>query len=183
MYNEYIHTTQYNMEKTREKCIENINTKCGIETSACKDIELGIYNWCIDYSVEHNIVRSWKNTHFASLYIAKSISIVSNLDKDSYVKNERFHDRFCGNEFNPSELAYLKSENTFPELWSQYLDTKIKLSETMFEEKPSSMTDKFKCGKCKKRECSYREVQLRSADEPMTLFITCINCGNRWKIG
>ncbi|KCZ76872.1 transcription elongation factor S-II, partial [Anncaliia algerae PRA109] len=41
-------------------------------------------------------------------------------------------------------------------------------------------TDMFQCGKCGKRECSYRQLQTRSADEPMTTFVTCV-CGHRWK--
>ncbi|KAG0279154.1 RNA polymerase II elongation factor [Linnemannia exigua] len=42
-------------------------------------------------------------------------------------------------------------------------------------------TDMFKCGKCKGRKCRYYQMQTRSADEPMTTFVTCINCDNRWK--
>ena len=42
-------------------------------------------------------------------------------------------------------------------------------------------TDAFKCGKCKQRKCTYYQLQTRSADEPMTTFVTCLNCGNRWK--
>ena len=30
-------------------------------------------------------------------------------------------------------------------------------------------------------KCTYYQLQTRSADEPMTTFVTCINCGNRWK--
>jgi len=44
-----------------------------------------------------------------------------------------------------------------------------------------TMTDEFKCGKCKKRQCKYSQAQTRGADEPMTTFVTCLNCGNRWK--
>lgn len=44
-----------------------------------------------------------------------------------------------------------------------------------------STTDMFICRKCKKRECSYYELQLRSADEPMTKFIKCCNCGFEWR--
>ena len=51
----------------------------------------------------------------------------------------------------------------------------------MYEEKEEAMTDQFKCGRCKSRKCTYYELQTRSADEGMTTFITCINCGNRWK--
>ena len=42
-------------------------------------------------------------------------------------------------------------------------------------------TDQFKCGKCHQRKCKYYQLQTRSADEPMTTFVTCVNCGNRWK--
>ncbi|KAL1926290.1 hypothetical protein VTP01DRAFT_5987 [Rhizomucor pusillus] len=42
-------------------------------------------------------------------------------------------------------------------------------------------TDMFKCGKCKGRKCTYFQMQTRSADEPMTTFVTCVNCGNHWK--
>jgi len=42
-------------------------------------------------------------------------------------------------------------------------------------------TDLLKCGKCNKRNCTYNQIQTRSADEPMTTFVLCNECGNRWK--
>ncbi|KAK9806077.1 hypothetical protein WJX72_000295 [[Myrmecia] bisecta] len=42
-------------------------------------------------------------------------------------------------------------------------------------------TDAFQCGKCKQWKCIYFQMQTRSADEPMTTFVTCVNCQNRWK--
>jgi len=42
-------------------------------------------------------------------------------------------------------------------------------------------TDAFQCSRCKQRKCVYRQQQTRSADEPMTTFVTCTNCGNKWK--
>lgn len=39
----------------------------------------------------------------------------------------------------------------------------------------------FTCGKCKKQMCTYYQLQTRSADEPMTTFIRCANCGNQWR--
>lgn len=44
-----------------------------------------------------------------------------------------------------------------------------------------SVTDRFTCGKCKQKKVSYYQMQTRSADEPLTTFCTCENCGNRWK--
>lgn len=42
-------------------------------------------------------------------------------------------------------------------------------------------TDLIKCPACKKSNCTYNQVQTRSADEPMTTFCYCNECGKRWK--
>ncbi|CAN0879540.1 Transcription elongation factor TFIIS [Linum grandiflorum] len=42
-------------------------------------------------------------------------------------------------------------------------------------------TDQFKCGRCGQRKCTYYQMQTRSADEPMTTYVTCVNCDNHWK--
>jgi DNA-directed RNA polymerase subunit M/transcription elongation factor TFIIS len=39
----------------------------------------------------------------------------------------------------------------------------------------------FKCSKCKSQKTTYYQMQTRSADEPMTTFVTCLNCSKRWK--
>jgi len=44
-------------------------------------------------------------------------------------------------------------------------------------------TSLLQCRKCKGKNCSYSEMQTRSADEPMTTFAYCLDCGNRWRFG
>ncbi|KAL7440846.1 hypothetical protein ACHAXM_007517 [Skeletonema potamos] len=39
----------------------------------------------------------------------------------------------------------------------------------------------FTCGRCKSVKTTSTQKQTRSADEPMTVFVLCLNCGNRWK--
>lgn len=39
------------------------------------------------------------------------------------------------------------------------------------------------CKKCKSRKTYSYQLQTRSADEPMTNFVTCADCGNRWRFG
>ncbi|CDR95410.1 transcription factor S-II (TFIIS)and transcription factor S-II (TFIIS) central domain containing protein, putative [Babesia bigemina] len=39
----------------------------------------------------------------------------------------------------------------------------------------------FKCFKCNSSETVYHQLQTRSSDEPMTTFVTCLQCNNRWK--
>ena len=43
-------------------------------------------------------------------------------------------------------------------------------------------TSLFKCNKCGQRKTTYTQLQTRSADEPMTTFVLCLECGNRWKV-
>ncbi|EEF33688.1 transcription elongation factor TFIIS [Ricinus communis] len=42
-------------------------------------------------------------------------------------------------------------------------------------------TDQFKCSRCGQRKCTYYQMQTRSADEPMTTYVTCVNCNKHWK--
>jgi len=39
----------------------------------------------------------------------------------------------------------------------------------------------FTCGRCKSIKTTSTQKQTRSADEPMTVFVLCLNCNNRWK--
>lgn len=39
----------------------------------------------------------------------------------------------------------------------------------------------FTCGRCKSIKTTSTQKQTRSADEPMTVFVLCLNCGKRWK--
>ncbi|KAK3621378.1 transcription elongation factor TFIIS [Elasticomyces elasticus] len=55
----------------------------------------------------------------------------------------------------------------------------MKQSMTAQEEKAISTT--MTCGRCKQSRVAYTQAQTRAADEPMTTFCECTNCGNRWK--
>jgi len=59
--------------------------------------------------------------------------------------------------------------------------TKEAIGEHQMSTEGGTATDMFKCGKCGKKNCTYTQVQTRSADEPMTTFVYCRECGNRWK--
>ncbi|KOB86581.1 hypothetical protein PFDG_02081 [Plasmodium falciparum Dd2] len=44
-----------------------------------------------------------------------------------------------------------------------------------------SRKGEFQCFKCKGYDTIYHQLQTRSSDEPMTTFVTCLKCNNRWK--
>lgn len=166
----------------RQRVVNLIRNTTELNDMQAKDIEIGIFNASLMYSEHHKIIKNWKNPRFARLYTNKARSITSNLDSNSYINNKRLIQRLKEHEFLPHEVALMKPDDMFPEMWKETIDNKLKRDEHVFEEKPAAMTTQFKCGKCKKNECIFQELQLRSADEPMTLFITCLNCGNRWKM-
>lgn len=40
---------------------------------------------------------------------------------------------------------------------------------------------RFCCSKCSSWRTDYYQLQTRSADEPMTTFVTCYHCNHRWR--
>ena len=68
-----------------------------------------------------------------------------------------------------------------PEQWADLKNEKQMRLENKYLPKIEASTDNFTCSKCKSNKCTYYQLQTRSADEPMTTFVTCITCGNRWK--
>ena len=63
----------------------------------------------------------------------------------------------------------------------EYEESLLKYRSDYDNEMGLGISNTFTCGKCKENKTRYTQVQTRSADEPMTIFITCVNCGNRWK--
>lgn len=57
----------------------------------------------------------------------------------------------------------------------------LNMMEAMVAKVEKAISKEFQCGKCKQKMVSYSQAQTRSADEPMTTFCECMNCGNRWK--
>ncbi|XP_042394244.1 transcription elongation factor TFIIS-like [Zingiber officinale] len=88
-------------------------------------------------------------------------------------------------------LGEVKPERLVAMTPDQMASDKRKLANEQIKEKalfdcerggaPKATTDQFKCGRCGQRKCTYYQLQTRSADEPMTTFVTCVNCNNHWK--
>jgi len=146
-----------------------------------KIIEKSIYNYVIEVSKKRNIIRLWSDNTFCNLYLNKCISIYSNIKENSYIQNNYLYKNIIEKKINPSDIANLSVYDIFPDNWKELINKKSKMDELKYKLKPEAMTDQFKCRKCYSRSCSYYEVQTRSADEPMTQFITCLDCKNRWK--
>lgn len=145
------------------------------------NIERGIYNFAIKYAEKNNIKKQWNCKLFNNIYKKKVSSLYLNLDPESYIKNIRLISRLKNKEFNGEKLATLDLLTSFPENWKEIYDKKTRNDNNIFTIRKEMATDVFLCSNCKKRECTFYQLQTRSADEPMTTFVSCLNCGKRWK--
>tara|TARA_B110001469_G_C9643523_1_gene324344 strand:- start:513 stop:1040 length:528 start_codon:yes stop_codon:yes gene_type:complete len=168
------------IDDRRNSCV-NILNKIIKDDTLSRNIEKSIYNSVIDLCKLKNINKSWNNKIFIDLYLSKIRSIYSNIDANSYIKNDTFLNRIKCGDINIEEIAKLSVHDIFPDNWKYIMEIQSKRDKIKYELKPEAMTDTFKCNRCGSRETSYYEVQTRSADEPMTQFITCLNCNARWK--
>jgi len=114
------------------------------------------------------------------LYKQKARSLNFNL-KDA--NNPDLRARVLNGDISPAILCELTSEELASD---NKRDENVAIRKKMLEEnirgqQQQASTDQFKCGKCKQRKTTFYQLQTRSADEPMTTFVTCVNCGNRWK--
>ena len=146
-----------------------------------ENLEKGIYNYAIQTAKDKKVVRKWENKYFVIIYVDKFKSIYNNLNKKSTVGNKNLLTRLKKLEFQPHELAFMRHHQMFPEKWKVLVDAKIERDNNATKIDDAIATDEFKCWKCGNRKCTYYQMQTRSADEPMTTFVCCLSCANRWR--
>ena len=146
-------------------------------------IEKSIYNKSIKDAKNKLIERSWDSPSFKLLYKNGYLKVINNIKNN---KNSQFVlNQIKYRYFEPNEIVNMSYQKLYPELWKQIMLNNLQRDERMektSKEENQEGTDMFRCGKCKKRNCTYYQMQTRSADEPMTSFITCLSCSNRWKM-
>ena len=165
---------------SRDKIVDKLNLVIR-NYKQSTNLEKAIYNWAIEQATTKNVVKKWDNPQFIQLYQDKLRSIYMNLSPDGYVQNTSLLERLKNKEISAKDIPFMSHQEIHPELWNPVVDAKIKRDKSKCEVNLEAATDEFKCFKCKKSKCTYYQLQTRSADEPMTTFVTCINCGNRWK--
>ena len=170
-----------NRDDTKRNMMVKYLNKAIDDIKVSRKVEKGIYNYVIKVSKEKNIRRSWENTLFTNLYKSKILSVYSNLDANSYIQNNQLLKNIKDGSIEPEKVGSLSVYDVFHDNLKELLNIKSKRDKIKYELKPEAMTNLFKCRKCGSRETSYYEVQTRSADEPMTQFITCLSCSNRWR--
>jgi transcription elongation factor S-II len=145
------------------------------DTTTSTNIEKGIFNWAIQQAGKNNIVKKWSNPFFITLYIDRLRSVYINLKKPDVSS------AVTSGNIKPQELAFMTHQEICPDKWKQLIEDKKVRDKQKYEPNIEASTDNFTCNKCKSKKCTYYQLQTRSADEPMTTFVTCLECGKRWK--
>jgi transcription elongation factor S-II len=158
---------------------QNIRSKlCAIigEESKSVNLEKGIYNFAIKEANQHKIIKKWNNKKFTQLYIDRLRAIFINLKN-----NPTLLEQIKNNEVKSHMVAFMTHQEMNPEHWRVLIEQKIKRDVSKFTNNIEASTDMFTCKKCRSKKCTYYELQTRSADEPATIFVTCLDCGKHWK--
>tara|TARA_B100001996_G_C18572763_1_gene559083 strand:+ start:234 stop:668 length:435 start_codon:yes stop_codon:yes gene_type:complete len=122
------------------------------------NIEKSIYNFSINFAESKNITPSWENNLFYELYKNKAFLI------KEMIKLEKIEELMSSGELKAKDISSWNPQETDEDL---YQDVEEGL---------------FVCNKCGSKKTTYYSLQTRSADEPMTNFITCVSCKNRWRM-
>lgn len=144
----------------------------------CLNLEKNILNHSIE-RCKNPSDAAWENHRFTNIYKHKFLQIQHNLKHSSDLKQKIVEKRIKTIDvikMRPEQLwpdgpyAVKMEEKIHKDLKKEYLAKEIKNQEGFFT-----------CNRCKSKKTTYYQLQTRSADEPMTTYVTCVNCGKNWK--
>jgi len=160
-------------DKVRDKCCEMIYDALASDSNAPSELILkkatGVETCVFD---EFGDVNAGYRNKMRRLFLNLKDKNNKRL-RESVADGDLAVDRFCS--MSPQEMASEERRQADKAL------EEVNMFKSLGAQEQEAETDAFKCGRCKQRKTRYRQAQTRSADEPMTTFVTCVNCGNRWK--
>lgn len=146
-------------------------------------LEVCLWNWMIR-TCERDGIRGpllkWGNPRCRYRYTTRALSLEFNLKNP---RNPGLLARVKARELSVRAYAEMTPHQMWPEHWEPvYQRVAMKQLRREADVDPSAAPDgAYTCSKCKSRKTVYTSMQIRSADEPMTNFVRCLNCGKAWK--
>ena len=152
--------------KSRTQCIKMFTEHGGMSFDVARDIEQKI----------------------CQLYHANDASYVEEAKRICY--NVKCNSNLLA-KYTPEQLPLISKEDmargTLLEKIKEQEDQRALAVENMLREKyenvnKSSEGGLIRCHTCGSSDIAWQQKQTRGADEAMTIFCTCSNCKNRWKM-
>lgn len=141
----------------------------------------GVFRVELTVRLERAIFEAFGRDSKSSDYRARCRTVLSNLkDPKNPFLNERLYNGACDPETlaTMSEIDMASDEMKKRREQDEEYMLALRKTDTDMGAKG---TDMFTCPKCRKSNCNFYQKQTRSADEPMTTFITCLECKNKWR--
>ncbi|XP_053289389.1 transcription elongation factor A protein 3 isoform X2 [Pleuronectes platessa] len=162
-------------DTVRDKCIELLAAALRTDNDY-KDFGANCDGMAAE--IEDHIYQEIKVTDMK--YKNRVRSRISNL-KDP--KNPGLRRNVLARNIDLGRIASMSAEEMASDELKQLRNvlTQEAIREHQMAKTGGTSTDLLQCSKCRKKNCTYNQVQTRSADEPMTTFVLCNECGNRWK--
>ena len=140
------------------------------------NLEKGVFNNTVKDCKENGYPLSWSSGVFVKKYSTTARRLLANM---SYTTNaEQFKQRLLTQDIKSHEAAEYTREELNPDVWGRL---KAESLAKLTVKKEVAEDGMFKCNRCKSMKTVYYQLQTRSADEPMTTYVTCTNCDARWK--
>jgi len=168
-------------ECTREYVISQFAEILDIpETSTlCINLEKSLNNWAVRRSKELMDDAAWDNHRFTNRYKHKFLELKSHIIRRPELRNS-----IRDGEIKPIKLMDMTPTQLWPggphdSCISERIYRDLRKLDMVRENK--NQEGFFTCGRCRSKKTTYYQLQTRSADEPMTTFVTCLTCDRNWK--
>ena len=147
----------------------------------CKYIKPDIALEIIDGVVERTLLLLNENQpefmfFLDNIYNEKIKDICSNLDiSNKNIDNQTLIENVSSRSIDPYFVAFMTPQQLHPKRWLFEMEKRRILEDTSNSKR---VTDIYTCRKCKNKKSTTMQMQTRSSDEPMTIFVTCLVCYN-----
>jgi len=154
---------------------EHVRSKfCEFIPELGRNMEKSLYN-----SVGQQISDT-STAHFSSVYKSRFIGLMANIKR-----NPAIISRIKSGELKSSKFADYSADILEPDGIYSKIKLERKKRQIEREKAEALMNENYvgllKCGKCKSVKTTYYQMQTRSADEPMTTYVTCMSCQHKWQ--
>lgn len=165
-------------DAVRARVVRKLSTI--VPETLARKIERSIFNWTIRTSRDEFKQCTWAVQAFRFRYTTKALSISFNLSNSD---NPGLLRRVLDGVLTPKEVCCASPEKLWPEYWAPIMERVAAkaLKKQLTVDLENCPDGAFACRRCKSLKSTYYQMQTRSADEPMTTFVACLSCGNRWK--
>ena len=130
-------------------------------------IEQAILSRCVADAQKWFVDIDWETPAFREMYRSRAMGL--------------YDARELMETMTPEDFANTSEVDRRPERWTDLLKEIAERDKARYSRKTTANTEMYCSGCRKKTKCDYYQMQTRSADEPMTTFVTCLECDKRWK--